>query len=249
MTTRFWTVLALGLCLVGGSARADDRADAKALLDKAIKAMNGEEKLVKLGTASVKGKMTGKAGDQEVTLLVDGIWQGPSQYRADVDISAGGNNIKGLMVVNGAKGWLKTMDRTEEAPEATAAFFQNLFHAARMPVLLTGLGDKAYTPTILAETKVGTRPAAGLLLSHKDRKDVTLYFDKENGLLLKSEVRLTDPTSKEITIEFHYGDYRDFDGVKLCGKITVKVDDKEFTMEVNEIKPLEKVEASQFEKP
>jgi len=249
MTTRFWTVLALGLGLVGGSARADDRADAKALLDKAIKAMNGEAKLVKLGTASVKGKLTGKDGDREVMLVIDGIWQGTNQYRADVDISEGGNNFKGLMVVNGGKGWFKAMDRTEEAPEAAAAFIQNLFHAARMPVLLPGLADKAYTPTILAETKVGTRPAAGLLLSHKDRKDVSLYFDKENGLLLKSEVRLTDPTSKEITVEFHYGDYKDFDGVKLCGKITVKVDDKEFTMEVNEVKPLDKVDASQFEKP
>src|SRR5262249_25464834 len=136
-----------------------------------------------------------------------------------------------------------------EAPAQAAAFIQNLFHAARMPVLLPGLADKAYTPTILAETKVGTRPALGVLLSHKDRKDVSLYFDKETGLLLKSEVRLTDPSSKEVTFEFLYSDYKDFDGVKLCGKITFKVDDKDFTMEVNEIKPLEKVEASQFEKP
>ena len=31
-----------------------------------------------------------------------------------------------------------------------------------------------------------------MTVSHKDRKDVSLYFDKETGLPAKSETRLTD---------------------------------------------------------
>jgi hypothetical protein len=249
MKTQFVTGLAAALLVGAGAARADDQADAKALLDKAIKAMNGEGKLAKLSTASVKGKITGKDGDREIILVLDATWQGMSHYRADVDVSEGGRNFKGLMVIAGDKGWFKAMDRTEEAPAEILAFIQNILHAGRMPAVLPALKDKAYTPTVLAEVKVGDRPANGLLFSHKDRKDVSLYFDKENGLLLKSEVRLTDPRMKEITMEYLYSDYKDFDGVKLCGKITFKIDDKDFAMELTEIKPVDKVDKAQFEKP
>ncbi len=249
MRTQFATGLAVALLLGATAARADDRADAKALLDKAIKAMNGEAKLAKLSTGSLKGKITGKDGNREITLDIDATWQGMSQYRADVDIQDGGMNFKGVLVFDGAKGWIKRMDTTTEAPEAIGVFVQNLFHAGRMPLSLPSLSDKAYQPTTLAEVKVGDRAALGLLLGHKERKDVSLFFDKENGLLLKSEVRLADPQGKEITVEYLYSDYKDFGGVKLCGKITIKLDDKEFTMAMSEVKPVEKVDKSQFEKP
>jgi hypothetical protein len=249
MKTQFLTVLAVSLLLGAGESRADEQADAKALLDKAMQAMGGEAKLAKLRTASVKGKLTGSPGGQEISVELEGTWQGMNQYRADADIQEGGRNTKGVLVLNGAKGWLKHMDRTEEAPEAIAAFLQNVFHAGRMPVLLPALADKAYAPTLLAEVKVGTRAALGLLLSHKDRKDVSLFFDKENGLLLKTEIRLTDPNGKEITVEYRYNDYKDFDGVKLSGKIAIKLDNMELTMELKEIKPVDKVDDSQFDKP
>jgi hypothetical protein len=249
MKTRLGAVLTVGLLFGGGASRADEQADAKALLDKAMKAMNGDAKLAKLHVASMKGKITGKDGGGEFTLSLDVTWQGMSQYRADVDIQDGGKNSQGVLVLDGAKGWIKHGDRTEAAPEMMAAFIQDVVHAGRMPQLLPALTDKAYKPTLLAEGKVGTRAALGLLLSHKDRKDVSLFFDKETGLLLKSEVRLTDPRGKEITIEYLYSDYKDFDGVKLCGKIAIKLDDKELTMELNEIKPVDKVDASKFDKP
>jgi hypothetical protein len=119
-----------------------------------------------------------------------------------------------------------------------------------MPVLLPALTDKEYKPTLLAEIKVGDRPAVGVLLSHKDHKDVSLYFDKENGLLLKSEIRLVEPRqNKEMTLEYLYSDYKELDGIKLPSKIAFKIDNKDFMMELTEIKPVDKVENSQFDKP
>ena len=70
MKTQSLTVLAVGLLLVSGASHAGDQADARALLDKAMKVMNGEAKLAKLGTASVKGKITGSEGGEEITLDV-----------------------------------------------------------------------------------------------------------------------------------------------------------------------------------
>ena len=115
--------------------------------------------------------------------------------------------------------------------------------------MLPALKDKAYTLSPLGEVKVGTQAAMGLSISHNDRKDVSLFFDKESGLPLKSEVRVADPQGKEITVEFLYSDYKDFGGVKLCSKVSIKVDDMDFKMELSEIKGVDKVDASQFDRP
>jgi hypothetical protein len=103
---------------------------------------------------------------------------------------------------------------------------------------------------LLGEVKVGAKDALGLSISHKDRQDVSLFFDKDTGLPLKSEIRLTLPReNKEVTAEFHYSDYKDFNGIKLCGKIAVKADGKEFTLELSEIRAVDKVDDGQFEMP
>jgi hypothetical protein len=40
----------------------------------------------------------------------------------------------------------------------------------------------------LGDVKVGDKPALGIGVSHKNHKDVSLFFDKETGLPAKSEV-------------------------------------------------------------
>jgi hypothetical protein len=249
MKTRLYSALASCLVLAVGAGRADDQPDAKVLLDKAIKAMGGQAKLVKLSTASVKAKITGSPGGQEVVVDIAGVWQGMNQYRADADVREENKNFRGVFVFNADKGWLRKEDNTKDAPQGVAEFIQSIFYAGRMPQLLPALRDKAYTLAPLGEVKVGTQAAVGLSISHKDRKNVSLFFDKESGLPLKSEVRLTDPQGKEVTVEFLYSDYKDFDGLKLCSKATIKVDDMEFKMELSEIKSVEKVDGSQFERP
>jgi hypothetical protein len=247
---KFLSVLAVGLVVAAGLSRADQQADAKAILNKAIKAIGSEAKLANLSTASVKAKITASEGGQEITINVDGIWQRLTQYRLDVDVQQGGQNIKGVLVVNGDKGWFKAMCKTDDAPDGVVPFVHNVFYAMRMPQLLSALTSKDYTLSHLGEVKIGNQVAVGVSISHKDRKDVSLFFDKDNGLPIKSEIRLTHPKGdKEITVEYHYSDYKDFDGVKLCGKIQIKGDDKEFTLELSEIKPMDKVDEAQFGKP
>src|SRR5439155_7197093 len=64
MALRFW--LAAGvIAALTGLVRADEQADAKAILDKAIKAQGGEEKLSKnkVISAKSKGKFYGFSDD------------------------------------------------------------------------------------------------------------------------------------------------------------------------------------------
>jgi hypothetical protein len=249
MKTPSFSIFAVGLVLGVAAGRADDQPDAKVLLDKAIKAEGGEAKLAKLSTASVKAKIIASRGGQEITVDIDGVWQGMNQYRADADVQDGGKNFRGVFVFNAEKAWFKKDDNAKDAPPGVGTLIQSICYAGRMPQLLPALRDKAYRLAPLGEVKVGTQATVGLSISHKDRKDVSLFFDKESGLPLKSEVRLTDPKGKEITVEVLYSDFKDFDGVKLCSKVSIKVGDMDLNMELSELKGADKVDASQFERP
>jgi hypothetical protein len=248
MKKQLWTVACVALMF--GGVRADDQPDARAILDRAMKAMGGEAKLAKLGTVSGKVKISVLEGGQEFTIDLDGTWQGLRHYRADVQFQANGQTFTGILVFNGDKGWFKKMDKAEAAPEGVVPFVQNFLYAGRMPQLLPLLKDKAYKLAPLGEIKVDGRDAVGISISHKDHKDVSLFFDKENGWPVKSEIRLQEPQSnKDITVDYRFSNYKEFDGLKVPAKMALKVDDKDFNVEVSHFKAVEKVDDSQFDMP
>ncbi len=245
-------MLLLGVCVVlglVGGVRADDQADAKALIDKAIKAMGGEGKVARLKNTIVKGKASFQEGGQQIAITYEGSLQGMDQCRMEMEMVINGMNMKFVTVINGDKGWFKGMNMVQDAPKEVLTVIKESMYAMRMPHTLPALQDKAFKLSPLGEIKIGDRPAVGLLIVHKDHKDVNFYFDKENGFPVKSEIRLTDPQGKEITLEYVYGGYKDFDGLKHCTKVTIKGDGKEFTMEVSEVKPQDKLDDSLFTKP
>ena len=49
-----------------------------------------------------------------------------------------------------------------------------------------------------------------------------LYFDKQDGYLVKMQERVKGMTGGEVDEETLYGDYRDFDGVRSYKKMTTK---------------------------
>ncbi len=243
----------VSVCLLlagAGFVRADNQADTKPLIDKAIKAMGGEAKIAKLKAANWKGKITGQENGQEFTVSYDGSLQGWSQYRIDAQATVGGMTMNGIIVINGDNGWHKSQEKLEDAPEGMVPFIKDVFYSMRIAHALPELGDKAFKLSHLGEMKIGERDAVGLQISHKDHKDVNLFFDKENGLPIKSEIRLTIPKeNKEVLLENLFNDYKDFDGLKHYTKITIKGDGKEFTMEISEIKPQDKQDDGVFAKP
>src|SRR5690348_929147 len=85
-------------------AHADDST---AVIDKAIKAMGGEEALVKAKAATwkTKGTITFMGMDNEVTSTF--TMQGLDHFRQEFEGEFGGNKVKGITVLNGEKGFRK----------------------------------------------------------------------------------------------------------------------------------------------
>src|SRR5262249_23048421 len=103
----------------------------------------------------------------------------------------------------------------------------------------------------IGESKIEKRTALGVKVTRKDHRDIDLYFDKETGLLLKSETRVKDDGSgQEVAQESFYDDYKEVQGTKQAMKFTGKRDGKVFVeAEATEIELAEKLDASVFAKP
>jgi hypothetical protein len=232
--------------ILAGALRADDQAGARVVIDKALKAMGGADKVAKLKTGVCKAKVTHQ---DKGTIDCEVKWQGLDKGRLDGELTAGGQTHKILFVRNGDMGWEKKNDTTQDAPEDLVSAVKNAFHAMRMAHLLPDLKGAAFKLSPLGEVQINGKAAVGVSVGHKDYKDVSVYFDKETSLPVKSEVRVTDPSGKEITIEYIFSDFQETEGVKHPMKITLKADEQEFAIEISEIKAKDKLDDSEFTKP
>jgi hypothetical protein len=239
----------LGCLLLPPALRADDAAELKAVIDKAVQAMGGKDKVARFQAGTWKAKAEFEEGGQQITLVCEGAWQGPDKVRLDAEITQGGQARRVLMVINGNQAWMKMGDEVKDAPEGVVTILKDAWHALRMAHLLPELKAPAFQLSPLGEAEVQGRPAVGISVAREGRKPVNVHFDKQTGLPVKGEVRLTDPDGKEITLEYFYSDLREVEGVKHPMKLTLKADGKEFAVEITEIKPKDKVDESEFARP
>jgi hypothetical protein len=244
------TVLGVGLGLAG-LARADERADAEALIDKGIKALGGEANLTKFKAATWKCK--GKLHRGDGTADFSGEWalQSPDQVRIALEVTDKQGTSKQMHVLNGDKGWINIDNKeTYDMPRETLTEEKKTI-TAHWVATLVPLKDRSLKLAPLPEGKVGDRPVVGVKVTGPDGREFRLFLDKESGLPLKSEWPVKDLRSgKEITQEVTYADYKDVDGIKRAMKLTVQRDGKPFAeQEISDFKPVEKLDDKTFAKP
>src|ERR1700687_2585992 len=151
--------LVLGLVFVAPAlARADDEADLKALIDKAIKAHGGADKVAKnkATTMKFKGKIYAVACGLDYT--GDLSTQAPGQIRTDIKFSAGGMDFTVINVVNGDKGWVSINGKVEDLPKEAIEEGKEQLYADSVGRIYT-LKDKEFKLSPLGESKVGDKEA------------------------------------------------------------------------------------------
>src|SRR5579871_5941414 len=176
-------VVAMTIVLgVGDRVRAADDKHAKAILDKAIKALGGEENLKKVKAASwkMRGKITINGEDSPFTSQA--TMQGLDHYRGEFEGEFGGNKIKGVTVVAKNKGWRQFADQLMEVDENGIANEKRNVYLLVLPTILYPLKDDKFKLEAVGEKQVGGMPAVGLKVTGPDGKDFTLFFDKDSGL-------------------------------------------------------------------
>jgi hypothetical protein len=231
------------------SVRADEK-DPNAILDKAIKAVGGEEKLKKADVMTWKVKASIIFNGDSNPFNSHSTVQGIDRFRSEFEGEFGGNTIKGVVVLNGDKGWRKFGDEAMEIDGDGLANEKRQLLLQIVPTRLVVLKEKGYKLEAADEQKVDDRPAAGIKVTSADGKDFTIYFDKETGLPARTVAKVIGFDGQEFTQETTYKDYKEFDGIKKATKSESKRDGEAFIKsEVTEFKVLDKADAKAFSEP
>jgi outer membrane lipoprotein-sorting protein len=244
------------LLALDASTLADEKADAMAVLDKAIKALGGEAKLktVKAATWKGKGKFYGLGGEG-IDYTGDWAFHGAQKYRVILDVELMGQKFRQTIVVNGDKGWIKNNDMVMPMDKDMLAEQKEQLYANWIgfvnPLVLK---EKTFELSPIGEIKIDNRTAVGIRAASKGHRDLNLYFDKETYLPLKCEWRVKDlqgvQGGKEVTQEVFPSDYQDVDGLKIAVKVLVKWDGKKYVeAELSDLKNEEKLDDSVFAEP
>jgi len=219
---RVWT---LGFVLAAAFAlHAAEQDDAKNIIDKAIKAHGGQEKLTKLKavTMRLKGTLHQPGGDVPFTGESSPKVRTKAGLALDGEIN--GMKFTFVRVLSQDKGWHKINDDTQELNADQLAEAKEEAYES-WSATLAPLHDKVFAFSSLGEVQVEDRPAVGVRVK-----------DEASGM--------------EVNQESTYSDFKDVDGIKEATKIVVRRDGKPFVeATVDQVKREEKVDDSIFAKP
>jgi hypothetical protein len=252
MRAAFWGSFAVCLLLVVYSpAWADDQADMKAVVDKAIKAAGGEAKLKKLKAVTWKAKGTVSHDNKKANFTIDASLQGIKQAKLDISAEVDGQSRDVGLVINDDKGWEKNPNRVEAIPKEILTFLKNDFYALRLAQMLVALKDKECKMSSLGEVKVENKPALGIKVTRKGHADVDLYFDKKTHLPVKCTIKGKEgKDNQEHTHDFFFSEFKKTQGVQHFTKVVFKRDDKSMIeVELSDIQAVDKLDKETFAKP
>jgi hypothetical protein len=227
-----------------GTVWPGEDQQARAIVDKAIKAQGGEAALAKHSAATFKEKGTYHGMGKPLPYTGSYAVQFPDKFRMEIADAF-------TLVVNGDKGWLKAGGETKEMTKEELAAQQNDLRAGWISFLLP-LKDKAFTLTTIGETKVDDRQAVGVKVTRQGYPEVKLYFDKSTNLLVKSEykTKLPEQGYTDADAEGYFSNYKDIDGLKVACKMVMKRDGKVYVeADVTDYKAAGKLDAKVFDRP
>lgn len=239
---------AAGLCLGAASASPSDD-EAQGIIERAIKAHGGLDRLSRVRADRLASKGVLIVNGAETPFTSETTVQLPGQFRNVIRL-LGERKTTFVQILNGDKAYFTIDGQPQKADDQlTAELRQTLFlnQAVRLVPLLT---DKTFTLEALGEVKVGDDACLGVKASMKGRPDVRLFFDKETGLLVKTEHTLDDGAGKQVLQEEMYGDFDGVGGVRRPMRISAYRNGKKvMEAEVTDVKYLDKVDDAEFAKP
>jgi hypothetical protein len=246
-------IVAVAVCALSlpfREAQAADDKDVQAVLDKAMQALGGKDKMSKVHAATWKSNSVLTLGGNDNKFTNQVTLQGLTHFRSAFEGEFMGNEVKGVTVLDGDKGWRKFGDMDMELDADALANQKRTAYLTVIPITLVPLTGKGFKVEPAGTDKVGGKPAVGLKVTPPDGKDFTLYFDKDSGLPVKQVAKVIGFNGDEFTQETTYGDYHEVGGIKKAMKVDAKRNGEKFLeQKITEFKVLEKVPAKTFAKP
>ncbi len=230
---------------------AQDNADLKAVLRKAIEAHGGAKLLTKYQGATAKFKGTMQFMGNEAAIAGTVNFQKPHTLKNATKMDINGKNIELTQVFDGKKFWMSIMGKTMEITDEKIVKELKESLQTEGAAGFTAFLEMPYELSPIGEVKVKGKDAIGIRVSKKGQRDFSLFFDKKTHLVVKSETRAYDPvSSEEVTQEKFIIGYQDKQGMKVAKRIEIIKDGKAFMdMEITDVHAVEKLDDAMFMKP
>lgn len=229
--------------------------DAKKIVEKAVAAHGGLDNLKKYKAS--KATMSGDMSIAGMELTFDGtvFSEYPGKVKVTVDASIMGQKLSVVQVADGDKAKHKVMlggmdvsggGEAEKEELKNSAVMQDISHIYPL------LDDKRFSLKAEADGDVDGKKVAVLkVTSLNNSKTITLSFDKDSGLLVKTQRKSlgagADGSPKEVDEESFVGDYKKINGIMTPMKTTVKHDGAKFmTFTLSDVEILESLPKGTF---
>jgi hypothetical protein len=202
----FAPALALGL-LFGSTGPLLGQENLKTIIEKAIK-VKGREEVTPRSVAVVR-HMKGTIHGGEIRQFTGTSYGEKENLKLVIQSQVNGTLETRTLISDGKRTSLTIDSSTIELGNESR---QQTRHVDRVAGLKDLLKDKAFLLTALGEATVEGRLAVGIKVAYKDQPDVRLYFDKEQGYLLKTAYLAKEAgMDREVLHEYVLGDYQPFD--------------------------------------
>jgi hypothetical protein len=225
-------------------------ADVKAILARAIEARGGAAFAGKYRAVTAKVHTTDGFGKMVTDITGTIRVQFPDKSRFEGLAKGKSLSISFTQILNGDKCvWLLNGNVHGGGKEQEAIDREELY--ADAVANLYGLTGPGFQLTALGTSKVGDKPVVGVRVSSKGHGDVSLYFDKETGLLLKRSRRRNPPSlGPGCQIDTLYADYRNVSGILFPHRVTEAWNGQlRYTTDWSDFSVAEKFADGTFDKP
>jgi hypothetical protein len=199
--------LVAGLALVPTGAARDQPDEARALVERAVKAMGGLENLTKAKAAHYHSR--GRFPVDGYHFTSECFSESSERIKLTTLSLDSDNPMFRTLVLLRDRGWIVHNGVLQDLDEEMMEQMRKARYSDRVAGLVTLLRDPGYTLTPLGETRVKDAAALGVKVTAAGRQEINLYFDRESGLLVKQTRMVKDYGSgKEVLQEMYFLDYQ-----------------------------------------
>jgi len=217
----------------------DEAAKAKALLDRAIAAKGGLEKLRAVKAIVARQTQASRRPDGETMVETTNYIQYPDRFRVEAP-----DLVQGY---DGSRAWMKDRSGVHDAPD-TLARDAALSLRRDVVALLLAAKDGALAVRLLPDVKDAEGHISHALeLSAADLNPIVLYVDPETSMIRKRLFAANAPGRP--LVEEQFSDYRDVDGIQFAFEATQKVGPLSVERKVTDVKINPPIDPALFKRP
>jgi hypothetical protein len=222
---------------------AEEGAKAAALLDKAIAAKGGLEKLRGLKTIVATQTVSSDTPSGVTSFYTTNYIQYPDRLRIETKVGDSAN----VQAFDGERVWVRDQRGVRDQPEAVARQVRTSLRRDVVALLLAAKSG-TLTPRILPDVKDDAGKLDHVLeLSALDLNPVLLYIDPESGLIDK--LAFVDDAPSRPLVEERFSDYRTVDGIQIPFRGSRKIGSQSVERRTSDVNLNTPIDPTLFRRP